>query len=178
MKWAHVQRRDWRAYSIRETKILSYHSSSFVCSFSEELYYTTFDWDGPYYFVNSILCLFLPAQASLIEVSIACNQKNLIWYSRQEKKKLTILKKRDNKQNNYPKQVSKRNRNWKIQYISLIYWTVKPSTFLIEQHLFEKAQGMFWAESAFVHTTSDLCLIRKRFEILLLRLALWIRFLL
>ena len=71
-----------------KTKILSYHSSSFVLSFSEELYYTTFDWDGPYYFVNSILCLFLSAQASLIEVSIACNQKNLIWYSRQEKKKI------------------------------------------------------------------------------------------
>ena len=139
--------REWNEHMSKEeteehiasekTKILSYHSSSFVLSFSEELYYTTFDWDGPYYFVNSILCLFLSAQASLIEVSIACNQKNLIWYSRQEKKKkITILKKRDNKQNNYPKQISKRNRNWKIQYISLIYWTVKPSTFLIEQHLF------------------------------------------
>ena len=77
--------REWNEHMSKEeteehiasekTKILSYHSSSFVLSFSEELYYTTFDWDGPYYFVNSILCLFLSAQCpwdptKLLHVSI------------------------------------------------------------------------------------------------------------
>lgn len=137
MKWAHVQRRDWRAYSIRETKILSYHSSSFVHSFSEEeLYYTTFDWHGPHYLVNSILCLFLSAQLVWLRCLLLVTKRISSDTTDKRKKKLTILKKRDNKQNNYSKQVSKRNRNGKIQYISLIYWTVKPSTFLIEQHLF------------------------------------------